>query len=230
MGLYSNIIMSELVTTYLLTDLDQPMPMAREEFYEEQIKVFRKTGKPTRAVEIAQVLLFTPDLEIILQKRSSHKNHNPGKLDKTVGGHITWGDTPTYTVMAETLQELAIPAFVLDSDENFNRTFKLLHQFLNNSALVQFIDSRTVTLEKIFNKELVGIANKYYFYLGIYGGSIKPMDKEASGVLYYKYENLIEEIEETPELFTADLKFFLDKYREKIKEFLNNARPVLTKK
>ncbi len=36
--------MLEIVTTYLLTDLDQPMPMSREEFYEEQIEVFKKTG------------------------------------------------------------------------------------------------------------------------------------------------------------------------------------------
>lgn len=30
--------MSEIVTTYLLTDLDQPLPMSREEFYEAKTK------------------------------------------------------------------------------------------------------------------------------------------------------------------------------------------------
>lgn len=214
--------MSEIVTTYLLTDLDQPVPMGREEFYEEQIRIFKKTGKPTRAMEVIQILLFTPDKDIILQKRSKFKNHNPSKIDKTIGGHITFGDTPTFTVMAETLQEMQVASFVLQTEDDFKRTYHLLKKHIGNSALIQFIDSRTYASEKIINKETVKIANRYHFYLGVYTGSIKPADREAAGILYYDYPTLQEEIAENPELFTADLKFFLDKYSAKIDAFLKN--------
>jgi hypothetical protein len=216
--------MSELITTYQLSGPDQPMPMARDDFYSEQIKEFKENGKPTKSVEIAQILLFTPDLEVILQKRSINKNHNAGLMDKSIGGHVTWGDTPNFTVMSETLQELAVPAIVLDSREKFDRTIRLLHQFVNNTALIQFLDSQTTTLQKKFsNGELIGIANKYYFYLGVYGGSIKPQDKEASGILYYQYPTLLEEINKYPELFTDDLKYFLTKYSLEIDEFMKNV-------
>lgn len=213
--------MSEIVTTYLLSDLDQPMPMGRQEFYEEQIRIFKTTGKPTRAIEIVQILLFTPDKDIILQKRSKHKNHNPSKIDKTVGGHMLFGDTPTYTVMAETLQEMQVASFVLNSEDDFSRTYKLLRKYIGSSAIIQYIDSHTYTSEKIINKETVKIANKYHFYLGVYNGTIRPADKEASGILFYDYATLQEEIAETPGIFTADLKFFLDKYKPKIENFLN---------
>jgi len=68
--------MSEIITTYLLKNPDQKMPMDRDDFYDEQIKVFKETGKPTRAVEIMDTMLFTPDKEIILQKRSHTKKQS----------------------------------------------------------------------------------------------------------------------------------------------------------
>ncbi len=213
--------MSEIVTTYLLRDLTEPLPMARDEFYSEQIVVYKKTGKPTRSVEVVQVLLFTTDGELILQKRSRRKDHNPGMFDKTLGGHVRFGDTPTYTLMVETLQELQVPSLVLPSSEDFKKTYRLLKDYLNNIALIQHIDGpRTYTSTKRIGAETMNIANTYHFYLGIYSGSIKPADKEVSGILFFSPETLGEEVKESPELFTEDLRFFLKKYKEKIAEFL----------
>lgn len=213
--------MSEIVTTYKLDDLDQPIPMDRDEFYDSQIKCFKETGKNTHAVAIVQILLFTPEGEIALQKRSMNKNHNPGKLDKTIGGHMRFGDTANYTVMGESLQELEVPAFVLDSKEDFQKTYKLLHEYTNRSALIQFVDSHTYTSKKIINNELINISNKFYLYLGVYNGAIRPADKEAAGVLYYDYNDLKKELKETPDLYTYDLAFFINKYDTKISDFLN---------
>lgn len=212
--------MSEMVNTYLLRDPDQVIPMGREEFYEEQMEIFKKTGKPTRAIEIIQILLFTPDKQVILQKRSKSKKHNPGLIDKSIGGHIISGDSPTYTVMTETLQELKIPSFVIDTEDDFVRTLKLLKNFLNTSALIQYIDTRIYNSEKIIGKEKFVIANKYHFYLGVYHGAILPADKEASGVIFYDYSELLDEIKEYPDLYTTDLKFFLAKYEKRIRDLL----------
>jgi hypothetical protein len=213
--------MSEIITTYLLSNPDNAMPMDREDFYREQIVAFKTNGKPTRAVEIVQILLFTPDKEIILQKRSINKAHNPGLIDKTIGGHMSFGDKPNFTVMAETLQELQVPSIVLDSDDEFKKTYHLLNKFISNSSLIQFVDSRIMNVQKNF---LIGgsaiIASKFNFYLGVYGGPVRPADKEASGILFYKYDNLLEEIVQTPQMFTGDLKFFLNKYDNKINDFL----------
>ncbi len=214
--------MSDIITTYKLDDLDQPMPMNREEFYQEQIEVYKETGKPTRATAIVQILLFTPGKEIIVQKRSNTKKHNPGLMDKSIGGHILFSDSANYTAMVETLQELTVPSIVLPNEENFKKTFKLLKNFLNNLTIVQFIDSHTNNFIKVFEEGSAKIASKYYFYLGIYGGAIKPSDKEAAGVLFYKYDNLKKELnsDKTRGLYTDDLHFFINKYDGRIQEFL----------
>jgi len=213
--------MSEIITTYMLTEPDQPMPMDRDDFYNEQVEVYKKTGKPTRAIEIVQLLLFAPQKEIILQKRSKRKMHNPNMLDKSIGGHITFGDTPNFTILAETLQELEVPSLLLSNKEDFAKTYKLLKDYINKQCLIQYIDSRTYNSKKIINKEEVRIANKYNFYLGIYAGSIRPADRESSGVVFYDMPDLEEDMAEAPNLFTEDLKFFLNKYRKEIREFLD---------
>ncbi len=213
--------MAEIVTTYLLADPSEPVPMARDEFYEEQIAVYRKTGKPTRSVAVVQTLLFTPDRELIFQKRSRRKDHNPGMFDKSLGGHIRFGDTPTYALMVETLQELEVPSIVLPDPEDFKKTYRLLKDHLNNTALIQHVDGpRTYVSKKLIGGEIVGIANTYHFYLGIYSGSKRPADKEAAGILFLSPEALDEELAESPQLFTEDLKFLLKKYKEKIEVFL----------
>lgn len=214
--------MSEIITTYLLSDPKQAIPMDRDDFYIEQINEFKINGKPTKAVEIVQIILFTPDHEIILQKRSPEKNHNPGLIDKTNGGHVTFGDKPNYTVTAETLQELQVPSIVLDTGNDFKKTYKLLKNYLTNSALIQFIDSQIININKVFRTgEKIAIANKYGFYLGVYGGAMRPADKEASGIMFYKYKNLLEDINQAPQMFTNDLKFFLKKYETEIQNFVS---------
>ncbi|KKQ27429.1 MAG: Nudix hydrolase 3 [Candidatus Magasanikbacteria bacterium GW2011_GWC2_37_14] len=214
--------MSEIITTYKLTDLEQPVPMDREEFYDSQIKEFKKTGKPTMAAELVQVLLFTKDKEIILQKRSKTKNHNPSLLDKSMGGHLQFGDSTTYTVMVECLQELCVPSIVVGTTEDFSKTFKILNNYLENLAVIKFVATHVNNFKKIFKGELVPIANKYHFYLGVYNGSIKPADKEVSGLMYFDYQDLQNEIQNAPNQFTEDLKFFLNKYSAEIESFLKN--------
>jgi isopentenyldiphosphate isomerase len=213
--------MSEIITTYKLDDLDQPISMDRDEFYDGQIELFKKTGKNTHAAAIVDVFLFTPDRQIILQKRSNQKKHNPSLTDKAIGGHIKWGDTANYTVTVETLEELNVSSIVLDSEEDFKKTYKLLKNHLHNSAIVQFIDSRTTNFSKLFDEGFVDISKKYYFYMGVYNGSIRPVDKEAEGIMFIEYDKLEQKMRENPEMYSEDLKFYLKKYNKKITEFLS---------
>lgn len=218
--------MPEIVNTYLLSDPTHLIPMKREAFYKEQIAVFNKTGKPSRAVEIIQILLFTPDQEIILQKRSNKKQHNPGLIDKSIGGHIQYKSTPTYTVMSETLQELQIPSFVLNSEDDFDKTLKLLYKYLGSAALVQRIGSKIGIFKKIFKNKVVPIASKYHFFIGVYNGPVKPVDKEASGILFYKYSSLKKELRTMPDFFTDDLKYFITKYSKEVNNLLLKLKRI----
>lgn len=213
--------MSEIVTTYLLTDLEQPIPMSRDEFYDEQIALANAGKEPSRSVAVVQVLLFTPDGELILQKRSRGKSHNPRMFDKTLGGHIRHGDSPTFTVMAETLQELAVPSFVVDSKDEFEKTYILLKKYIVQSAIVYPVATASIQTSKYINGKAIPIFNTHSVYLGVYGGSVRPADKEAAGMLFLSLSNLEDELRDTPDQFTDDLKYFLCRYADEINEFLD---------
>lgn len=216
--------MVEKITIYDLKKPETAIPMNRNDFYSEQTNIFLKTGKPTKACEIADVIFFTERKEIILQKRSLTKNHNPGLIDKSIGGHVSFGDLPFYTVMVETVQELRVPSIVLRTDEDFTKTFKLLEDYLDNIAIIKQIDKKIFFLNKIIKGKKITIANNVDFFLGIYSGATKPVDGEASGVLYYKLDSLRKKMRVNPNIFTHDLIFFIDHYKKEIDNFLNSFK------
>jgi len=212
--------MGEQITTYDLKKQDVAVPMDRDKFYAEQVKSFKKTGKPTRAVETIMVLLFNLDGELLLQKRSHRKNHNASLIDKAIGGHVTFGDAPFYTVMFETVQELKVPSIVLKTEEEFKKAFKLMKKYTESVALVKYIDTKIMPLERVIGGKKVNITYKYNFFIGLYNGSIKPVDKEASGVLFYDPKVLEREMRAHPDIFTWDLFYLLKKYNKEIKKIL----------
>ena len=113
--------MAETVNTFLLKNPFELIPMDRKDFYDEQVSEYKENGEPTRAIEVVSILLFNSHGEMIIQKRSFDKNHNPGLLDKSIGGHIQSGDTADYTVMVETIQELQTPSIVLKDKNDLNK-------------------------------------------------------------------------------------------------------------
>ena len=212
--------MSEIINTYTLDNPLVLIPMDRGEFYKEQIEAFRKHGKPTRAVEIVNILIFNSHGELLVQKRSFDKNHNPGLLDKSVGGHMPNGDTPDYTVMVETIQELQTPSIVLKDEADFQKTYKLLKKYLETISLIRHLYSGVIQPIKIINGEEVRIANNAHMYIGVYDGRIRPVDREAKGVLLYSLAELEKEMNETPEVFTDDLHLIMREHKEDIQKFV----------
>ncbi len=212
----------ETVNVYNISDPQIAYPMDRDEFYREQIEVFQKEGRPSKAVELIIVLLFNSHGEILIQKRSNQKSHNAGLLDKSIGGHIKRGDSPEYTAMVETIQELQTPSIILSDQEDFNKTMLLLRDYLETIAVVQFIDKNLYAIPKVINGEKVDIGNMVHFYLGVYNGKIRPVDREAKGVLWYSLQELKDEIKKAPEMFSLDLHFYLTQYKEEIEYFVAN--------
>lgn len=212
--------MSEIINTYKLDNPFVSIPMDREEFYQKQIEIFKKGEKPTRSVEVVNILLFNSEGEITIQKRSYNKKHNPGLLDKSIGGHIQYGDVSDYTVIVETVQELQTPSIVLRNNLDFEKTYKLLKGYLETLAIIKHLDTKITSLTRVFSEGKIEILNKANIYIGVYDGRIKPVDREAKGVLFYSLSELEKETQQTPEIFTDDLLFILKEYKEEIKNFV----------
>ncbi len=212
--------MSEIASVYHLNNKDEAHSIDRKHFYDEQIEVFKKEGKPSRAIGIFDVILFTERKEVILQKRSHNKRHNPYLIDKTVGGHMQFGDSPYYTAMVETVQELRVPSVVLRKEEDFKRTFKILDNSLESTAIIELVDHNIYHIDNIMDGEPIKIAKNIWMFIGIYSGAIKPVDREVTGILYYEMNVLKDEMKRMPELFTPDLHFMLNKYQKDIDRIL----------
>lgn len=77
-------------------------------------------GSATRALCHNGTMLLHPVVHLhvldkegnlLLQKRSFHKDIQPGKWDTSVGGHIDYGESITDALMRETREELGIENF-----------------------------------------------------------------------------------------------------------------------
>jgi isopentenyldiphosphate isomerase len=212
--------MGETVIVRELSRPDVELPMDRDEFYREQIRVFKEKGAPTKAVDIIQVFIFNGYGEMLVQKRSFDKNHNPGLLDKSIGGHVKYGDTPDYTVMVETVQELQTPSIVLREEGLFKKTKFLLDDYLDTVAIIEHHGGDICKIGKIIDKERVVAACRVHLYFGIYNGRVRPTDREAKGVLWYTLKELDSEMKKFPDTFTEDTHFFMERYRKDMEGFL----------
>ncbi len=211
---------NETIKTYLLNDPETALPMEREAFYKEQIEAFTKTGKPTRACDIVDIFIFNTHGELIVQKRSYDKAHNAGLLDKSIGGHVRFEDSADYTVMVETVQELQTPSIVLKNRKDFQKTLTLLGDYLTTISILRHSHSKIYFLDKIIHDKKIVIANKVHAFFGIYDGSIRPVDREAKGILYYTLDELAAELRQFPDTFTHDMHVLFAELRPEIEEFL----------
>jgi len=212
--------MSEIINTYSFSQQEQLIPMDRDDFYAEQIAL-AESGQPTnKYVEIVNVFLFTEHGELIVQKRSRNKKHNPNLLDKSMGGHVRCGDTPNLTAMVETVQELQTPSIVLNNKIDFLKTYRTLEGYLTTTAILQYITTIDRILPKIINAKTVPIGNRAHVFFWIYGGKVKNVDREAKGILYYSIDDLLEEMREFPDTFTQDMHFYMKEFFTEMREFL----------
>jgi len=212
--------MSEIITTYNPTQPETALPKDRVEFYKEQFGLFDQNKKPDTASGIVNIFFFDNSGELFIQKRSDNKSHNAGLLDKAVGGHITYGDAPDYTVMVETIQEIQVPSIVTKDEAEFTKTYDLLKNYLDSVAVVKHVEDKIFKFDKNIKGLNKPILNKVHLYFGIYTGAVKTVDREAKGVLLYSLEDLDREMQQFPDKFTDDLKILLKYYRSQIVAFI----------
>lgn len=213
--------MEEKITVYNTKPPRNCRPFGRKKFYDSQIKYYKMHGRPSISADIVAIFLFNEHGEVLIQKRSRTKRHNPNLQDKSIGGHVKWGDKPDYAVVVETVQELKVPSIVLKTNEDFIKTYNLLRNYLDTIAIVKHVDTRFMKLPKLIDGESVVIGNKVNLYMGVYHGRVKAEDREAKGVLTYLIQDLIDEVSQFPKAYTDDLRIMLNLYSDQITDFVN---------
>jgi isopentenyldiphosphate isomerase len=209
--------MDEEIIVSPMSNVFENRSYSRRKFYDERLGGNVKTDL---AVHVVSILLFGTDGELILQKRAEDKRHNQGLIDKTLGGHINYGDSDEYTMMVETVQELLTPSVVLDNEVDFDKTLSILKPYLDTIAVVYKKTVRPWTLNKTAAGRIFPVNNIVHLAFGVYAGRMRPADKEASGILYYNsLEQLEKEIAAHPDIFTDDLIQLVKEYRDEILQF-----------
>jgi hypothetical protein len=104
-----------------------------------------------------------------------------------------------------------------------------LSDYLDTIALIKNVSVFVAPLQKIFDGETVVITNKKYLYLGMYNGSTKTIDRESKGVLLYTLNDLIAEMKQFPERFTADMHYYIEHHEKDLRKFVGDAVKVITK-
>lgn len=211
--------MDEQIIVFNKQHPEKTAPKNRKLFYDELFN-HPQNSAPNEGVEVVSVFLFNTYGDVLLQKRSHSKRHNPNLLDKSIGGHIQYGDTPAYTVMVETVQELLTPSIVSEDEADFKKTFSLLRNYLDTVAIIKHVKTDIVTIPKVVDTRRVAILNKSHTYFGVYNGSTRPVDREALGILAYPLDKLEGELKSHPELFTQDLQVYMKLYGNELKKFI----------
>jgi hypothetical protein len=67
--------------------------------------------------------------------------------------------------MLETVQELQVSSIVLRNRSDFLKTYSLLKDYTNSTAIVEHLASDIFHLHKVINKENITIANKTHLYM-----------------------------------------------------------------
>jgi len=183
----------------------------RKKFYCEIKKEFKETGKISKKIKSIRLILMNSSGRIYLQKRNKIKTENPGRYDKTVGGHVSAGDSFNMTVIRECAEELGFPATVLEPEE-FENAIKVTN--LDIIGIFKKLEYLPNFISKRISKDNTEFDQPYMTsnYFGYYNGPIKFVDGESSGIEVFSLEELKEEIKDNPEKFTEDIKFMVEKY------------------
>ena len=135
------------------------------------------------------VFLFNTKGEMLLQKRANGKYHSPGCWTNAVCSHPREGESYLQAAQRRMHEELGIS---VELEEKFH--------FIYKSDVGQ----------GLWEHEL-----DYVFY-GTYEGKFHLNAEEVESVRYVKMGDLLIEIKESPEQFTAWFKIILKEYMNKV--------------
>jgi len=188
----------------------------RKKYYSQIKEEFAKSGKITTKVKSVRLLLSTSEGRIYMQKRSKMKTENAGLYDKTVGGHVTAGDSYDITIVRECAEELGFPVCVVAEDE-YNKVIKT-----TDTSVIGIIRKVDVIHNFLSTRKTgEGDFTQPYdtaIYIGFYDGPLHFKDGESSGIEVMSFDEITEDLAHNPERYTDDLMYMIKKYKTKILE------------
>ncbi len=190
--------------------------MEKKQLHEKMRKEYFKKGQVSVRHKHVRLILMTSKGRVILQRRSKWKGNNAGLWDKTIGGHVSSGDSYDLTMLKECAEELGIPATVV-KNELFERTVAKtdLHVLAILTKLTE-LDNFQANYSVKGKKNWIE-PQMTRFYIGYYDGHIKFIDKEACGIQVFTAEELDEELHENPDAFSKDMHYILKKFKHMMK-------------
>lgn len=185
----------------------------RKEFYKEIKNEFKEDKKISKKVKSIRLLLMNSSGRLYLQKRSKIKSENAWLYDKSVWGHVVSWDSFDLTLIKECAEELWFPATLMN-DSDFKKAVSSTDlSIIWIFRKIEYIDNfKSIRINNDWSQIIQPhMTNIYVWY---YDWAIKFVDWECSGIEVFSLEDLKNEIKSTPNKFTEDLKYMIDKYSD----------------
>ncbi len=191
-----------------------------KDFYTQTEAEYTATGQITRQVKIVHCLLMHSDGRVYVQRRNPQDLQNPNLLDKTVGGHISAGDTPEATLHKECQEEIGVPVVLADDLSTIHSAGNLVQtavcRVVNENA--QFASRRIRTDGTDFIQPYIVTT-----YIGYYDGAFQFNDTEAVAIETWAVADLQQALTNTPEQFTNDLRLIVEAYQDYLQPLKKEA-------
>jgi len=200
--------------------------MEKNKFHQTQKEEFFEKGEVTTRHKAVRLILMNSNGRIILQRRSKWKGDNAGMWDKTIGGHVTKGDSFDLTMLKECAEELGIPATIVDKSEFENSATTTDLHVLGILKKLSYLDCDSSRKQK--DGKIWVEPSLVQFYMGYYDGTIRFVDKESCGIQVFSLDELKEELKENPNAFTDDVRYILEKFENYIKPIKPKGPHVLS--
>jgi isopentenyldiphosphate isomerase len=182
----------------------------RERLLEEIREHSYRTGDAQFAVESVYLMLCNSAGNLYVVRRGD-KPENPRLWDKTVGGHVSAGESHATTVCREAMEEIGAQVILTDF-VNYPHDVRRLDTV--KFAVVRPIDFapwlRSVRVVKSGNPWIK--RHRSMIYAGRFDGIPQFRDGEAIEYSLWTKEDLLKSIQQHPALYTHDIQVLLENY------------------
>lgn len=189
------------------------------DFYKSLRSEFIKKGEVTRKVHTIRLFLLNKKGKLYLSRRSRLKKENSLLFDKNIGAHIRRDETPKYTLLRETAEELGFPLVALSNDEFYatleETDLTLFGVALNNGTIRDF----NAVYRYRTNGEVV-FPQITTIFIGVYDGAIKFEDSETDIIELFDLDELIEDMKNHPKIYTNDLLILIPKIENELRSII----------